>query len=54
MNEVPLLQNYLVISSLLFGMGLLGFMVRRNMIVMFLSVEMMLQGISLSLSLIHI
>ena len=48
MNEVPLLQNYLVISSLLFGIGLLGFMVRRNMIVMFLSVEMMLQGISLS------
>ena len=48
MNEVTLLQNYLILSGLLFGIGLLGFLVRRNMIVMFLSVEMMLQGISLS------
>jgi NADH-quinone oxidoreductase subunit K len=48
MDEATLLQNYLIISGFLFGIGLLGFLVRRNMIVMFLSVEMMLQGISLS------
>lgn len=48
MDESTLLQNYLIISGFLFGIGLLGFLVRRNMIVMFLSVEMMLQGISLS------
>ena len=50
MNELALLQNYLVIGSLLFGMGLIGFLVRRNIIVMFLCTEMMLQGVSLSLT----
>ena len=34
---------------MLFGIGLIGFLSRRNMIVMFLSAEMMLQGVSLSL-----
>jgi NADH-quinone oxidoreductase subunit K len=47
-NEAALLQNYLVVGGLLFGIGLLGFMVRRNMIVMFLCAEMMLQGVSVS------
>lgn len=49
MNELALLQNFLVIGALLFGIGLLGMLVRRNMIVMFLCVEMMLQGVSLTL-----
>jgi NADH-quinone oxidoreductase subunit K len=48
MNEAALLQNYLVVGALLFGIGLLGFIVRRNMIVMFLCAEMMLQGVSVS------
>ena len=48
MNEPALLQNFLVIGGLLFGIGLIGFLVRRNMIVMFLSAEMMLQGVSLT------
>ena len=42
------LPNFLVIGALLFAIGLVGFIVRRNMIVMFLCAEMMLQGISLS------
>ena len=49
MNELALLENYLVVGALLFGIGLVGFFSRRNMIVMFLSAEMMLQGISVSL-----
>ena len=49
MNELALLQNYQLISALLFGIGLVGFLVRRNMIVMFLCAELMLQGVSLSL-----
>jgi NADH-quinone oxidoreductase subunit K len=49
MNEATLLINFLVIGAVLFAIGLVGFLVRRNMIVMFLSAEMMLQGISLSL-----
>jgi len=47
--DVALLQNYLVIGAILFALGLIGFIVRRNMIVMFLCAEMMLQGVSLSL-----
>ena len=42
-------ENYLVVGALLFGIGLVGFFSRRNMIVMFLSAEMMLQGVSVSL-----
>ena len=34
---------------MLFGIGLIGFLTRRNMIVMFLAAEMMLQGVSVSL-----
>jgi len=48
-NEIALLQNYLIVGAMLFGVGLIGFLSRRNMIVMFLSVEIMLQGVSLSL-----
>ncbi len=49
MDELALLEKNLVVGALLFGIGLVGFMSRRNMIVMFLSVEMMLQGVSVSL-----
>ncbi len=49
MDEVALLENYLIVGGLLFGIGLIGFMSRRNMIVMFLAAEMMLQGVSVSL-----
>ena len=49
-GETALLQNYLLVGALLFGIGLVGFLVRRNMIVMFLCAEMMLQGVSLSLA----
>lgn len=47
--EVALLDNYLIVGALLFGIGLIGFLSRRNMIVLFLSAEMMLQGVSVSL-----
>ena len=50
MNEsAALLGNYLVVGGLLFVIGLIGFVVRRNAIVMFLCAEMMLQGVSVSL-----
>lgn len=47
--EDALLQNYLLVGALLFGLGLIGFLSRRNLILMFLAAEMMLQGVSLSL-----
>ena len=49
MNEYALLHNYLAVGAMLFSIGLVGFFTRRNMILMFLSTEIMLQGVSLSL-----
>jgi NADH-quinone oxidoreductase subunit K len=49
MNPVATLQNYLVVGAILFGLGMIGFLSRRNFIVMFLSAEMMLQGVSINL-----
>jgi NADH-quinone oxidoreductase subunit K len=46
---IALLHNYLILGAILFGIGAIGFFCRRNMITMFLSAEMMLQGVSLSL-----
>ncbi len=40
--------EYLIVSALLFGLGLVGFMTRRNLIVIFLSTEVMFQGVVLS------
>jgi NADH-quinone oxidoreductase subunit K len=47
--SIDVLRDYLLVGAALFVLGMLGFLARRNLIVMFLSVEMMLQGISLSL-----
>ena len=46
---LELLRNYLLVGAALFILGMLGFLSRRNLIVMFLSAEMMLQGTALSL-----
>src|SRR5215831_18630479 len=43
------LTSYLMIGAILMALGMLGFLCRRNLIVMFLSAEMMLQGTALSL-----
>jgi NADH-quinone oxidoreductase subunit K len=44
-----LLHNYVILGAILFGLGTIGFMTRRNLIVMFLCAEMMLQGVALNL-----
>jgi NADH-quinone oxidoreductase subunit K len=46
---IDILRNYLQIGAVLLCLGVLGFLSRRNLIVMFLSTEMMLQGTALSL-----
>ncbi|GIX01161.1 MAG: hypothetical protein KatS3mg112_0098 [Thermogutta sp.] len=48
MSENALLIQQLWVGACLFGLGLVGFLSRRNLILMFLSVELMLQGVSLS------
>ena len=45
----PQLYNSLLIGAVLFVLGTLGFLTRRNLIVMFLSAELMLQAVALNL-----
>lgn len=49
MTNLALLQNGLTVGAILFALGLVGILARRNLIVMFLSAELMLQGVSVSL-----
>jgi NADH-quinone oxidoreductase subunit K len=49
MSPLALLYNYLVVGAILFALGMVGFLARRNLIIMFLSAEMMLQGVALNL-----
>jgi NADH-quinone oxidoreductase subunit K len=46
---MPTLANYLLASGLLFAIGLGGVMLRRSIIVIFMSLEMMLSAANLSL-----
>ena len=48
MNPLAL-ENYLIVGAVLFALGMVGFMARRNVIIMFLSAEMMLQGVTVNL-----
>jgi NADH-quinone oxidoreductase subunit K len=41
--------EFLVVGAVLFALGAVGFLVRRNLIIMFLCVELMLQGATLNL-----
>ena len=43
------LAHYLFVSAAMFAMGLVGFLTRRNMIIMFLCTELMFQGAGLAL-----
>ena len=44
-----MLGAYLLIGAALFVLGLIGFITRRNLIIMFLCTELMLQGIVINL-----
>jgi len=39
---------YLVLSAVLFGIGTIGVMVRRNPLIMFMCIELMLNAVNLS------
>ncbi|MFZ2640518.1 MAG: NADH-quinone oxidoreductase subunit NuoK [Verrucomicrobiia bacterium] len=43
------LEHYLIVSGLLFSLGLAGVMLRRNSLVMFMSLELMLNASNLAL-----
>jgi len=42
------LSWYLVLSAALFGLGAMGVLLRRNLIVVFMSVELMLNAVNLT------
>ena len=46
-QEIPL-SWYLLLSALLFTMGIVGFLIKRNLITMFMSIELMLNAVNLS------
>jgi NADH-quinone oxidoreductase subunit K len=47
-GDIPL-YYYLVLSFVIFAMGMLGMLIRRNVIIMLLSMELMLNGANLAL-----
>jgi NADH-quinone oxidoreductase subunit K len=47
MPGVPL-SWYLILSAVLFSLGVAGFLLRRNVITVFMSIELMLNAVNLS------
>ncbi len=43
------LEHYLIVSALLFALGLLGVITRRNLLVVYMSLELMLNSANLAL-----
>ncbi|HVS73712.1 MAG TPA: NADH-quinone oxidoreductase subunit NuoK [Phycisphaerae bacterium] len=48
MSQIELYQ-YLAVGAILFAIGVVGFLARRNMIMMFLCTEIMFQGVAINL-----
>ena len=43
------LSHYLILSAILFVIGVMGVLLRRNVIVVFMSIEIMLNAVNISL-----
>jgi NADH-quinone oxidoreductase subunit K len=41
-------QYYLILSAILFGLGAIAFVVKRNIITLFMSIELMLNAVNLA------
>ena len=48
MTSIPL-GHILILAALLFGIGLAGVLTRRNILILFMSVEIMLNAVNLTL-----
>lgn len=44
------LAHYLILSAIIFTLGMTGVMVRKNLIVMFMSLELMLNAVNINLA----
>jgi len=42
------LSNYLILSGMLFAIGMFGVIIKRNAIVIFMSIELMLNAVNLT------
>lgn len=49
MFENVSLEYYLILSAILFTIGIIGVLTRRNAIIVFMSIEMMLNSVNLTL-----
>lgn len=47
MENVPL-EYYLILSAIIFSIGCIGVLTRRNIIIIFISIEMMLNAVNLT------
>jgi NADH-quinone oxidoreductase subunit K len=47
MNAVPI-SYYLVLSAILFGLGVVAFVFKRNIITIFMAIELMLNAVNLA------
>ena len=47
MNAIPS-SWYLILSALLFTLGVVGFLIKRSLITVFMSIELMLNAVNLS------
>jgi len=43
------LEHYLVLSAIVFGIGMIGVLIQRNLILMFMSIELMLVAVNINL-----
>ena len=48
MTDPAPLSWYLVLSAVLFGLGAMGVLMRRNLIVVFMAIELMLNAVNLT------
>lgn len=49
LTHIPL-NHYILLSSIIFSIGVIGVLIRRNAIVIFMSVELMLNSVNLLLA----
>jgi NADH-quinone oxidoreductase subunit K len=47
MNVVPI-SYYLVLSAILFGLGVIGFVLKHNIITIYMAIELMLNAVNLA------
>ncbi len=47
MNAIPI-EYYLILAGVLFAIGILGVIIRRNAIVIFMAIEIMLNSVNLT------